>query len=184
MCSSATLKALPQRWLHQSGFTQGSWSVCRVCPGVLAARLWQSRLEASVQTLQGSSASLWGPGTKIPSVHTLPGQGTESWHQGPCPPLHCPQTPTAKVFAQQRVARGAAPAPPQCQLLPSLPHLGHIFLTIERAAKKTTPNCAPFPGWENILSHCLPSTPLLITANSCSLFSFCPCSFHYSLIPF
>lgn len=77
-------------------------------------------------------------------------QGTEGWHQG-----HCPQRP------------GGQPHP-RGSPYPLCPILGTFFW--QWAAK--IPNCAPFPGWENILNHCLPSTPLLITVNSCSLFSF------------
>lgn len=132
--------------------------LAKVAQGFLAARLGQSRLEASLQSLEGSSALLWGASTEIPSMHTE--QGTASWHQGHCHPLPCPQTPTAK-------ARGAAP--PQGQPLPSLPHLGHIFLTMSckktpklRTFSRLGKHPEPLPAFHPLTDHCKQLFPLFL----------------------
>lgn len=117
-------------------------SICKVCTGISAARLWKSRLKVSVQTQYKSHPSLWRLSSRRPpslktrnpyNPHcpwiTAVNQGMQGCHWG-----HCPQTPIAKAFPRQEVSGRASPSLGAC--LCTLRSIWkHIFLTMERAAK-------------------------------------------------
>lgn len=125
-------------------------------------------MAARLEGVWGSSALLWGPFS-----HTHPEQGTE---------LALSLSPSSLSPNATQRAEG--------QPLPSLPHLGHIFLTV--SFKKNPKVCTfsrlgkqpkqpePLPAFHPIPNPYKPLLPLFLFL----LFFFLVYFFHYSLIPF